>query len=150
MSAKRSRLSDSSNFTEKDLNYMSFPVKYAREVRGASSPSDVQKRPKCLKPSLDEGNKELLWKKTVLKPTVHGSISDGLGSFLKHCYYCKKLIDQGEDVFMYRDLCAFCTEECRDYQIELDEKIQRQLEESSGVVQEQGLNNLVNSSFLNQ
>lgn len=102
MSAKRSRPGNSSNFTEKDLNHMSFPVKYARQVRGASSPSDVQKPPKFLKPSPDEGNKELLWKNTVLKPTAHESVSDGMGSFLKHCYYCKKMIDQGEDVFMYR------------------------------------------------
>lgn len=102
MSAKRSRLRDSSSFIEKDLSHMSFPFKCAREVCGASSPSDVRKPPKCLKPSLDEGNKERLWKNTVLKPTAHESMSDGIGSFLKHCYYCKKMIDQGEDVFMYR------------------------------------------------
>ncbi|KAK1357087.1 FLZ-type domain-containing protein [Heracleum sosnowskyi] len=140
MSAKRSRLGDSSSFIEKDLNHMPLPVKYAREVCGASSLSDVRKPSKCLKTSLDEGNKEQLWKNTVLKPTARESVSGGIGSFLKHCYYCKKMIDQGEDVFMYRDLCAFCTEECRDHQIELDEKIQRQSAESSGVIQKQDMN----------
>ncbi|KAL1827427.1 hypothetical protein ACET3Z_005839 [Daucus carota] len=103
---------------------------------------------KCLKPSLGEGNKEQSWKNTVLKSTAHESISGGLGSFLKNCYYCKKLIDQGKDVYMYRDLCAFCTEDCRSLQIELDEKSQMQSAKSGGVVQEQDLIVLDNGSFV--
>lgn len=103
MSAKRSRLGDSSSFIEKDLlNNMSLPAKYATEVLGPSCPSDVRKPPKCLKPTPDEGNKEQLSTNTVLNSTAHESISGGMGSFLKNCYYCKKMINQDEDVFMYR------------------------------------------------
>lgn len=101
MSGKRSRVGSSSNFIEKQLfNHKSLPANYEKEVPGASS--YVRKPAKCLKPSLGEGNKEQSWKNTVLKSTAHESISGGLGSFLKNCYYCKKLIDQGKDVYMYR------------------------------------------------
>lgn len=92
MSGKRSRQGDSSN-------HVSLPVKYGKEVCGAS---DMRKPPKCLKASVDEGAKEQLRNNTILKPTAHETVSGGIGSFLKHCYYCKKTIHQGKDVFMYR------------------------------------------------
>lgn len=137
MSVKRSRLSESSNFIEKDLlNHMSLPVESAREVHRAAPPSGERKPPKCLRPSVDEGNKEQLWQNAIMNYPARESISGGLGDFLKYCYFCSKTIKQGEDVFMYRDYCAFCSEKCRDYQIELD-KIRAS-------IQEQDANNVMN------
>ncbi|CAA0828086.1 Protein of unknown function (DUF581 [Striga hermonthica] len=43
-----------------------------------------------------------------------------IGGFLERCHYCRKRIPQNSEVYMYRDLCAFCSTECRDSQIELD------------------------------
>ncbi|XP_047977896.1 FCS-Like Zinc finger 15-like [Salvia hispanica] len=40
--------------------------------------------------------------------------------FLERCHYCNKRIAKNSDVFMYSDLCAFCSVECRDRQISLD------------------------------
>ncbi|KAI3460901.1 hypothetical protein Pfo_017564 [Paulownia fortunei] len=43
-----------------------------------------------------------------------------IGEFLERCHYCKKRIAQNSEVFMYSNLCAFCSAECRDLQIALD------------------------------
>ncbi|XP_073290720.1 FCS-Like Zinc finger 1-like [Primulina huaijiensis] len=40
-----------------------------------------------------------------------------VGGFLEQCHYCKKRMDQNSEVFMYGDLCAFCSDECREFQI---------------------------------
>lgn len=33
---------------------------------------------------------------------VRETNSDGIADFLKNCYYCKKKINQNDEVFMYR------------------------------------------------
>ncbi|KAG8370734.1 hypothetical protein BUALT_Bualt13G0014100 [Buddleja alternifolia] len=43
-----------------------------------------------------------------------------VGGFLERCHYCKKRIAQDSKVFMYSNLCAFCSTECRDLQMVLD------------------------------
>ncbi|KAL1539742.1 FCS-Like Zinc finger 15-like isoform X1 [Salvia divinorum] len=43
-----------------------------------------------------------------------------IGGFLERCHYCNKRIAKDSDVFMYSDLCAFCSVKCRDRQINLD------------------------------
>ncbi|XP_075477970.1 FCS-Like Zinc finger 16-like [Primulina tabacum] len=43
-----------------------------------------------------------------------------VGGFLEQCHYCKKGMDQNSEVFMYGDLCAFCSDECREFQIAHD------------------------------
>ncbi|XP_047983294.1 FCS-Like Zinc finger 15-like isoform X2 [Salvia hispanica] len=43
-----------------------------------------------------------------------------IGGFLERCHYCNKRIAQNSDVFMYSNLCAFCSVECRECQINLD------------------------------
>ncbi|XP_051142738.1 FCS-Like Zinc finger 10-like [Andrographis paniculata] len=43
-----------------------------------------------------------------------------IGGFLERCHFCKKRIAQNSEVFMYSNLCAFCSAECRDRQIALD------------------------------
>lgn len=44
------------------------------------------------------------------------------GAFFETCFLCKKKITQKNDVFMYGYLRAFCSSECREKQIIVDEK----------------------------
>ncbi|KMT10204.1 hypothetical protein BVRB_5g119650 [Beta vulgaris subsp. vulgaris] len=53
---------------------------------------------------------------------------DGLvpfGRFFEKCFYCKKKISDDEEVFMYSNLRAFCTDACRTKQIEMEVDLKR-------------------------
>ncbi|KAL4602946.1 hypothetical protein ACB092_10G089600 [Castanea dentata] len=52
-------------------------------------------------------------------PVKMESSQTQLGSFLERCHLCKKWIG-GNDVYMYGNLQAFCSSECRDKQILID------------------------------
>ncbi|XP_057978561.1 FCS-Like Zinc finger 2 [Malania oleifera] len=41
--------------------------------------------------------------------------------FLESCFLCKKPLGDNRDIFMYRGDTPFCSEECRQEQIEIDE-----------------------------
>lgn len=41
--------------------------------------------------------------------------------FLETCFLCKKTLGDNSDIFMYRGDTPFCSEECRQEQIEIDE-----------------------------
>ncbi|CAA7393213.1 unnamed protein product [Spirodela intermedia] len=41
--------------------------------------------------------------------------------FLDACFLCKKPLGRNRDIFMYRGDTPFCSEECRQEQIEIDE-----------------------------
>ncbi|KAJ0970741.1 hypothetical protein J5N97_018700 [Dioscorea zingiberensis] len=41
--------------------------------------------------------------------------------FLDSCFLCKKPLSSNRDIFMYRGDTPFCSEECRQEQIEMDE-----------------------------
>ncbi|XP_059299205.1 FCS-Like Zinc finger 1-like [Lycium ferocissimum] len=41
--------------------------------------------------------------------------------FLEACFLCKKPLGHNRDIFMYRGDIPFCSEECREEQIEMDE-----------------------------
>ncbi|XP_059279834.1 FCS-Like Zinc finger 5-like [Lycium ferocissimum] len=43
-------------------------------------------------------------------------------SFLKACFLCKRHLIPGRDIYMYRGDSAFCSLECRQQQMNLDEK----------------------------
>ncbi|KAL7084217.1 hypothetical protein ACP275_14G212000 [Erythranthe tilingii] len=43
-----------------------------------------------------------------------------IGGFLERCHYCQKRIAHNSEVFMYSNLCAFCSSDCRDRQIAID------------------------------
>ncbi|CAH8306185.1 unnamed protein product [Eruca vesicaria subsp. sativa] len=49
--------------------------------------------------------------------------------FLKTCYLCLKQLHQDKDVYMYRGDLGFCSRECRESQILMDEK--KELEAST-------------------
>ncbi|GAU49793.1 hypothetical protein TSUD_46100 [Trifolium subterraneum] len=42
-------------------------------------------------------------------------------SFLSKCFHCKKNLEQGKDIFMYRGEMAFCSNECRSEGMLLEE-----------------------------
>ncbi|KAG1354337.1 putative FCS-Like Zinc finger 3 [Cocos nucifera] len=46
---------------------------------------------------------------------------EGPGHFLDSCFLCKKPLTGNRDIFMYRGDTPFCSEECRQEQIEMDE-----------------------------
>jgi len=44
-----------------------------------------------------------------------------VGHFLRACYLCKRQLNQGKDIYMYRGDKAFCSVECRYQQILMDD-----------------------------
>ncbi|KAJ7980019.1 protein MARD1 [Quillaja saponaria] len=61
-------------------------------------------------------------------PKENGFLTDQSGfpsdSFLSFCYNCKKNLEQGKDIYMYRGEKAFCSRECRCQEIMLEEGIE--------------------------
>ncbi|XP_031501627.1 FCS-Like Zinc finger 2-like [Nymphaea colorata] len=47
--------------------------------------------------------------------------SDGREHFLRSCHLCKRPLGLGDDIFMYRGDTPFCSEGCRQEQIDRDE-----------------------------
>ncbi|KMZ61640.1 hypothetical protein ZOSMA_50G00600 [Zostera marina] len=45
--------------------------------------------------------------------------------FLDSCFLCKRRLDGDDDIFMYMGEMAFCSEECREQHIELEELKER-------------------------
>ncbi|XP_066371754.1 uncharacterized protein [Miscanthus floridulus] len=43
--------------------------------------------------------------------------------YLESCYLCKESIACDRDVFMYKGDAAFCSEDCRDEQMDMDEAL---------------------------
>ncbi|KAL5724218.1 hypothetical protein ACHQM5_007504 [Ranunculus cassubicifolius] len=50
-----------------------------------------------------------------------------LPHFLEACYLCKKPLSDNRDIFMYRGDTPFCSEDCREEQIEIDEANEKNL-----------------------
>jgi endogenous inhibitor of DNA gyrase (YacG/DUF329 family) len=46
----------------------------------------------------------------------------GTHYFLDSCSLCKKPLSKNKDIFMYRGDAPFCSEECRQEQIEIDQE----------------------------
>ncbi|XP_057421325.1 FCS-Like Zinc finger 2-like [Lotus japonicus] len=51
--------------------------------------------------------------------------------FLEACFLCKKSLGDNRDIFMYRGDTPFCSEECRQEQIEIDEAKEKNMKASS-------------------
>ncbi|KAG2258592.1 hypothetical protein Bca4012_021736 [Brassica carinata] len=51
--------------------------------------------------------------------------------FLESCSLCRKTLSLNSDIFMYRGDMAFCSQECRQEQIESDEKKPRRWRKAS-------------------
>ncbi|KAF3436268.1 hypothetical protein FNV43_RR23360 [Rhamnella rubrinervis] len=48
-----------------------------------------------------------------------------IDNFMDKCHYCNKKIGENQEVFMYRSFGAFCSSECRDKAIEMDEAAEK-------------------------
>nr|XP_043617694.1 FCS-Like Zinc finger 5-like [Erigeron canadensis] len=62
---------------------------------------------------------------TVVVPKIHRRSSadfNQTSNFLKACHLCKRSLITGRDIFMYRGDSAFCSLECRQQQMNQDEK----------------------------
>ncbi|KAG6577647.1 Protein MARD1 [Cucurbita argyrosperma subsp. argyrosperma] len=51
--------------------------------------------------------------------------------FLDSCFLCRKRLGNNTDIFMYRGDTPFCSEECRQEQIEIDEAKEKKWRRSS-------------------
>ncbi|XP_073005922.1 FCS-Like Zinc finger 8-like [Typha latifolia] len=59
------------------------------------------------------------WKESRIAADHGGSPSN---DFLSFCHACKKSLGQGADIFMYRGEKSFCSNECRDQEMQDDEE----------------------------
>ncbi|XAR70583.1 hypothetical protein NMG60_11027486 [Bertholletia excelsa] len=50
-----------------------------------------------------------------------GKFEEHQAHFLDACFLCQKPLGQNKDIFMYRGDTPFCSEECRQEQIDMDE-----------------------------
>ncbi|CAA0395622.1 FCS-Like Zinc finger 2 [Arabidopsis thaliana] len=57
----------------------------------------------------------------------------GQPHFLDSCFLCKKRLGDNRDIFMYRGDTPFCSEECREEQIERDEAKEKKQSLSTSV-----------------
>lgn len=73
--------------------------------------------------------------------TSHVHVFPEAAYFLQACFLCKRRLGPGRDIYMYRGDAAFCSAECRDEQIVIDELKEkcsavelRKMKESSNTV----------------
>ncbi|KAL3507891.1 hypothetical protein ACH5RR_033273 [Cinchona calisaya] len=55
---------------------------------------------------------------------INRSLSYPSENFLSFCYNCKKNLGQGKDIYMFRGEKAFCSSECRDKEMMLEERME--------------------------
>ncbi|KAJ8475703.1 hypothetical protein OPV22_019430 [Ensete ventricosum] len=67
-------------------------------------------------------SKTSLMKNASLPSTCTNSSSVSASHFLERCYLCRRRLQQGNDIYMYRGDRAFCSVECRCRQIFMDEE----------------------------
>ncbi|KAL6968294.1 hypothetical protein U1Q18_034097 [Sarracenia purpurea var. burkii] len=142
MPVKRSRIGRSSSFG--DTGVLSPTVESAGgwiERRPASSSttaakpqsnSAMAKKPSGAEKSV-ESPPRILTLSSPTQESVDASGKEPIGQFLDKCYYCKEKIRDNTEVFMYSYLRAFCTAECRDRQIVLDNVVEKASGKSKGM-----------------
>ncbi|GMI95622.1 hypothetical protein like AT4G17670 [Hibiscus trionum] len=54
-----------------------------------------------------------------------GGFEDHRPHFLDACFLCKRPLGANRDIFMYRGDTPFCSEECRQEEIEMDEAMEK-------------------------
>ncbi|GMH12435.1 hypothetical protein Nepgr_014276 [Nepenthes gracilis] len=59
------------------------------------------------------------------------STSNPSDNFLSFCYFCKKKLDEGKDIYMYRGEKAFCSLDCRLEEISIEERKEKSNREST-------------------
>ncbi|CAD5192886.1 unnamed protein product [Musa acuminata subsp. malaccensis] len=63
--------------------------------------------------------------KNTSSSSSSSSSSFSTSSFLEHCFLCRRRLQEGSDIFMYRGDRAFCSEECRCRHMFVDEESRR-------------------------
>ncbi|KAK8490256.1 hypothetical protein V6N13_139919 [Hibiscus sabdariffa] len=63
----------------------------------------------------------------------HGGFEEHHPHFLDACFLCKRPLGVNRDIFMYRGDTPFCSEECRQEQIEMDEAMEKNRNFSSSM-----------------
>ncbi|KAG6525697.1 FCS-Like Zinc finger 15-like [Zingiber officinale] len=58
----------------------------------------------------------------ISKTSFLSSHGAGGGAFLERCFLCRRKLQQGKDIYMYRGDRGFCSEECRRRQMFMDEE----------------------------
>ncbi|XP_059630415.1 FCS-Like Zinc finger 5-like [Cornus florida] len=133
MSLKHNRVVQSSSAGEmgqlNQVQPIQSPVTLGEKKRATAAQIDAVKPVKNSEVSvtlLEEPYRSILTLGSpVCEKKIDGSedkIDDRFGRFLGACFHCKKKLALDKDVFMYGYLRAFCTIECRDKQIAVDEK----------------------------
>ncbi|OWM66857.1 uncharacterized protein LOC116187503 [Punica granatum] len=123
MSVKRSRISRSSSSTDVVLSRRSSPAADPPELRWAAFYGSLSTAAAAARAARLEAGRPRPGILSVSSPPV---VEEELtceppnGNFLEKCYYCKKMIGEDDEVFMYGHLRAFCTSDCRDKQIAMD------------------------------
>ncbi|GLT37235.1 hypothetical protein SLA2020_115660 [Shorea laevis] len=72
-----------------------------------------------------KGLDQRFWADSVASPGIyrrHSSDFIGTSNFLRACSLCKRRLIPGRDIYMYRGDSAFCSLECRQFQMTQDEK----------------------------
>jgi hypothetical protein len=59
----------------------------------------------------------------VKQPRDGGAMDCRRLHYLHSCFLCKKTIDRNRDIFMYKGDAAFCSEDCREDQADMDEAL---------------------------
>ncbi|CAL5353777.1 unnamed protein product [Camellia sinensis] len=144
MPVKRSLIGRSSSFG--DSGVLSPPIESADgwlERRSAPPSAAAAAKPpsyssKAMRPSVAEKSlvsppRILTLSSPVQEESIDGSDDQPIGEFLDKCYYCKKKIGENAEVFMYSYLRAFCTAECRDRQIAMDNGMENASVKSEGM-----------------
>ncbi|KAF7135282.1 hypothetical protein RHSIM_Rhsim08G0243900 [Rhododendron simsii] len=81
------------------------------------------------KPTLKLKTTKPTFPRNRIHSTHHPSFSHESNSFLKSCFLCTKELSLDKDVYMYKGNQGFCSVECRDRQIYMDEI--KEMEEST-------------------
>ncbi|KAM0848274.1 hypothetical protein ACQ4PT_054492 [Festuca glaucescens] len=61
----------------------------------------------------------------------------GRHHYLDICFSCRKLLPGNRDIFMYRGDMPFCSEECRQEQIEIDEASEKRSKQTGRAEEQQ-------------
>ncbi|XP_055821153.1 FCS-Like Zinc finger 1 [Solanum dulcamara] len=102
-----------------NINLFSRPLYYTLSTRRRNSLKNLS--------SFSSSSSSLLSPRSV----VTARFEEPHQYFLDACFLCKKRIGDNSDIFMYRGDTPFCSEECRQQQIEKDEAKDRKRNISS-------------------
>lgn len=69
----------------------------------------------------------------ICSPRYHCDETPQPAHFLDACRLCNRRLGDGRDIYMYRGDTAFCSDECRDQQIAMDERKEKASAVANGV-----------------